>query len=74
MTLYFCFQVAKCEMSLEELKSAATEIKCLRPIQAAILNLFFFNLFFNNNNNIIHHLTKIKRGKTLQTDYNIASQ
>ena len=43
MTLYFCFQVAKCEMSLEELKSAATEIKCLRPIQEAIDNFFKLN-------------------------------
>ena len=43
MTLYFCFQVAKCEMSLEELKSAATEIKCLRPIQEAIVNFFKLN-------------------------------
>ncbi|XP_068735386.1 uncharacterized protein [Montipora capricornis] len=33
-------KVAKCEMSLEELKSAATEIKCLRPIQEAIVNIF----------------------------------
>jgi len=43
MTFYFCFQVAKCEMSLEELKSAATEIKCLRPIQEAIVNFFKYN-------------------------------
>ena len=27
-------------MSLEELKSAATEIKCLRPVQEAILAFF----------------------------------
>ena len=38
-----CFQVAKCEMSLEELKSAATEIKCLRPIQEAIVDFFKLN-------------------------------
>lgn len=27
-------------MSLEELKSAANEIKCLRPIQEALVNFF----------------------------------
>ena len=43
MTFYFCFQVVKCEMSLEELKSAATEIKCLRRIQEAIVNFFKYN-------------------------------
>ncbi|XP_068710789.1 uncharacterized protein [Montipora foliosa] len=30
-------------MSLEELKSSATEIKCLRPIQEAIVNFFQLN-------------------------------
>ncbi|XP_068753722.1 uncharacterized protein [Montipora capricornis] len=36
-------KVAKCEMSLEELKSAATEIKCMRPIQEAIVDVFKLN-------------------------------
>ena len=30
-------------MSLDELKSAATEIKCLRPIQEAIVGFFKLN-------------------------------
>jgi len=35
--------VAKCEMSLEELKCAAEEIKKLRPIQEAITRFFKLN-------------------------------
>ena len=33
-------QVTSCDMSLEEMKKAASEIKLLRPIQEAIVSFF----------------------------------
>ena len=42
------FPGGKCEMSLEELKSAANEIKCLRPVQEAVVNFLKLNTWEEN--------------------------